>query len=55
MRRVTAVAAAVAAPAVIVLGAAAPAGACGGLVGENGTIELTRTTTSTMVPTSCSA
>src|SRR5690242_20806827 len=25
--------------------AAAPAGACGGLVGENGTIQLTRTTT----------
>src|SRR3954452_16678919 len=26
-------------------GPAAPAGACGGLVGENGTIQLTRTTT----------
>ncbi len=45
MRRVTAVAAAVAVPAAMVLGAAGPAGACGGLVGENGTIELTRTTT----------
>jgi hypothetical protein len=30
---------------VSVLVAAAPAGACGGLVGENGTIQLTRTTT----------
>jgi hypothetical protein len=29
----------------IVAAAAAPAGACGGLVGENGTIQLTRTTT----------
>ena len=45
MRRVTAVAAAVAVPVAVVLGAAGPAGACGGLVGENGTIELTRTTT----------
>ena len=45
MRRVTAVAAAVAVPAAMVLGAAGPAGACGGLVGDNGTIELTRTTT----------
>lgn len=45
MRRVTAVAAAVAVPAAMVLGAAGPAGACGGLVGENGSIELTRTTT----------
>jgi hypothetical protein len=34
-------------PALVLLGtvAAAPAGACGGLVGENGTIQLTRTTT----------
>jgi hypothetical protein len=31
--------------AVLVLAVAAPAGACGGLVGENGTIQLTRTTT----------
>jgi hypothetical protein len=38
------VAGAVAAVA-LVTGAAAPAGACGGLVGENGTIELVRTTT----------
>src|SRR3954471_13937347 len=29
----------------MVIGAAAPAVACGGLVGENGTIQLTRTTT----------
>src|SRR6266540_4059704 len=29
----------------VVMGAAAPAGACGGLVGENGTIKLERTTT----------
>src|SRR5262249_45166751 len=36
--------AAVAAP-VVVAALAAPAGACGGLVGENGTIQLTRTTT----------
>ncbi|HEY5170265.1 MAG TPA: DUF2330 domain-containing protein [Acidimicrobiia bacterium] len=39
---------AVAAPAgvvAIVVAIAAPAGACGGLVGENGTIKLTRTTT----------
>jgi hypothetical protein len=39
----TALAAAIAAVAVAVL--AAPAGACGGLVGENGTIQLVRTTT----------
>ena len=31
--------------AIPVLFAAAPAGACGGLVGENGTIQLTRTST----------
>jgi len=30
---------------VTVAALAAPAGACGGLVGENGTIQLTRTTT----------
>jgi len=36
--------AAVAVPALL-MAAAAPAGACGGLVGENGTIQLTRTTT----------
>ncbi|HEX8803964.1 MAG TPA: DUF2330 domain-containing protein, partial [Acidimicrobiales bacterium] len=41
-RRVVA-AVALALPIVVV--AAAPAGACGGLVGENGTIELVRTTT----------
>jgi hypothetical protein len=35
---------AVAAPAVVIA-MAAPAGACGGLVGENGSIKLTRTTT----------
>ncbi|MGH9275514.1 MAG: DUF2330 domain-containing protein [Acidimicrobiales bacterium] len=29
----------------LLIAAAAPAGACGGLVGENGTIQLTRTTT----------
>src|SRR5207244_1780997 len=34
----------VAAPAVVIA-MAAPAGACGGLVGENGSIKLTRTTT----------
>jgi hypothetical protein len=45
MRR-TITAAAVALPAAALLVAsAAPAGACGGLVGENGTIELVRTTT----------
>ena len=42
MRRLIA-AAALVAPVVVVT--AAPAGACGGLVGENGTIELVRTTT----------
>ncbi len=42
MRRLIA-AAAVVLPVVVV--SAAPAGACGGLVGENGTIELVRTTT----------
>ena len=45
MRRVMAAMAAVAVPAVAMLSSAAPAGACGGLVGENGTIELSRTTT----------
>jgi hypothetical protein len=45
MRR-TITAAAVALPTAALLAAsAAPAGACGGLVGENGTIELVRTTT----------
>ena len=43
MRRVTGVAVLVLALVTVV--AAAPAGACGGLVGENGTIQLTRTTT----------
>jgi Uncharacterized protein conserved in bacteria (DUF2330) len=42
MRRIMATAALVV-PVVVV--SAAPAGACGGLVGENGTIELVRTTT----------
>jgi hypothetical protein len=45
MRRVMAAAVAVAVPAVATLVGAAPAGACGGLVGENGTIQLTRTST----------
>jgi len=45
MRRVMAAVAVVAVPVAVVLGAAGPAGACGGLVGENGTIELTRTST----------
>src|SRR5262245_39850202 len=44
MRRRMLVVGALAAVPVAVLGAA-PAGACGGLVGENGTIELVRTTT----------
>jgi Uncharacterized protein conserved in bacteria (DUF2330) len=44
MRRRMLVVGALAAVPVVVLGAA-PAGACGGLVGENGTIELVRTTT----------
>jgi hypothetical protein len=44
MRRRIVVVGALAAVPIAVLGAA-PAGACGGLVGENGTIELVRTTT----------
>ena len=43
-RKITAAAVALAAGALLVA-SAAPAGACGGLVGENGTIELVRTTT----------
>ncbi|HWS45261.1 MAG TPA: DUF2330 domain-containing protein [Acidimicrobiia bacterium] len=43
--RTVARAAALAAVPLVVTLAAAPAGACGGLVGENGTIRLTRTTT----------
>ena len=43
--RSTRLAAAIAATGATVLLAASPAGACGGLVGENGTIQLTRTTT----------
>jgi hypothetical protein len=43
-RRASRLLIAVAVPAVVVA-LAAPAGACGGLVGENGTIKLTRTTT----------
>jgi hypothetical protein len=43
MRRVSSVAVLVVVLVVAVV--AAPAGACGGLVGENGTIQLTRTTT----------
>src|SRR5258705_3386970 len=35
----------VAAVPAVVIAMAAPAGACGGLVGENGSIKLTRTTT----------
>ncbi|MBN2624623.1 MAG: DUF2330 domain-containing protein [Acidimicrobiales bacterium] len=42
-RLIAATAAAAALPVLVV--SAAPAGACGGLVGENGTIELVRTTT----------
>jgi hypothetical protein len=45
MRRVAGVAALVLVLVVLVVLAAAPLGACGGLVGENGTIQLTRTTT----------
>ena len=44
MRRRMVVVGVLAAVPVAVLGAV-PAGACGGLVGENGTIELVRTTT----------
>src|SRR5437016_1122180 len=43
-RVVSRIALAVTAPAVVIA-MATPAGACGGLVGENGTIKLTRTTT----------
>ncbi|HET6772949.1 MAG TPA: DUF2330 domain-containing protein [Acidimicrobiales bacterium] len=43
-RKITAAAVALPAAALLVA-SAAPAGACGGLVGENGTIELVRTTT----------
>src|SRR6266404_4161688 len=43
-RVVSRIALAVTAPAVVIA-MAAPAGACGGLVGENGSIKLTRTTT----------
>src|SRR5690606_21912872 len=42
MRRIIAAAALV---VPVVVATSAPAGACGGLVGENGTIELVRTTT----------
>jgi hypothetical protein len=45
MRRTVAAAIAVVPSAALVVASAAPAGACGGLVGENGTIELVRTTT----------
>jgi Uncharacterized protein conserved in bacteria (DUF2330) len=44
-RRMAVLAAATVIPAAAVVATAGPAGACGGLVGENGTIELTRTTT----------
>ena len=44
LRRAARLAVAAAAP-VLAVSAAVPAGACGGLVGENGTIQLTRTTT----------
>ena len=42
MRRIALLGVLVAIPVLLV---AAPAGACGGLVGENGTIQLTRTST----------
>ncbi len=45
MRRMVAAVAVVLPAAALAIGGAAPAGACGGLVGENGTIELVRTTT----------
>src|SRR5258708_4551138 len=44
LRRVARAALVLAVP-IVVAGVAAPAGACGGLVGENGTIRLTKTTT----------
>ena len=44
IRRASRILIAVAVPAVVVA-LAAPAGACGGLIGENGTIKLTRTVT----------
>jgi hypothetical protein len=45
MRRLVGAMAVAGAPMVAVVGDAAPAGACGGLVGENGTIQLLKTTT----------
>jgi uncharacterized protein DUF2330 len=45
MRRMVGVAVAAVPAVALVVASAAPAGACGGLVGENGTIELVRTTT----------
>jgi hypothetical protein len=45
IRRPVHLAAAVAATSIGLVAAAGPAGACGGLVGENGTIQLTKTTT----------
>jgi hypothetical protein len=44
-RRARQLALGAAAAGTLLIGAAAPARACGGLVGENGTIQLTRTTT----------
>src|SRR6187455_3340192 len=44
-RSVRAIAGAVLAAGACVVISAGPAGACGGLVGENGTIQLTKTTT----------
>jgi hypothetical protein len=45
LRPIRAIAGAVLAAVAVVIIAAAPAGACGGLVGENGTIQLTKTST----------
>ena len=44
-KRAMAAGAALTAGAAVLLAGAGPAGACGGLVGENGTIELFRTST----------
>src|SRR4051812_14617689 len=45
LRRMLRLAAGAVAVPAVVAAAAAPAGACGGLVGENGSIQLTKTTT----------
>ena len=44
-RRARQLALATATAGALLIAAASPAGACGGLVGENGTIQLTKTTT----------